>query len=513
MAQDLFYKILSVQREAGMPYLMNGDAANLKSNHRHLGYIRSSNLCLEVIEYTDDDTIASCNLASLSLRKFTKGAVVGSEGPAPADEAVMAAQLRDAFDFPLLGTMTGRSAENLNQVIDRNWYPLDKVEDGVVKPKMINKANKKHRPIGIGASGWAETLHEMDLPFQDPRTALLNKMVFACMYWSALAHSVQLAVLRGAYESFPGSPTSEGKLQFDLWAEEFQLLGPNPNRKKEDDLPLSPSVWGQTAFVLKNEAGETIDIILPTWEDLKRVIMKYGLHNSLLLTLQPTASTAQIRRNCESVEAHQNNLYARKVLKCSYPVLNRYLIADLDKLGLWNEATVEYLKTKSGSIWGLEGYIRTRPQLYPQSVDWARLIHVEKKYKTMWEIPQRCFMDLAADRARYIDQSASTNIYMKEPDEKKMAACLFYAHNKGLKTYMYYLRQTGGGTIKFTTDAALAKEIQGITVELAKEEIKPVPVPGSQSPLPPSLLDVGGTFSPSTKPRQVCTDEVCFSCT
>lgn len=466
-ARDLYNKILNVQRESGMPYIMNGDAANIKSNHRHLGYIRSSNLCLEIIEFTDNDTIASCNLHSLSLRMFAKGPIIG--------RAIV-----DSVDFNLLASVTRNVVNNLNSVIDNNYYPLDKPGS----PGIINKSNKKHRPVGLGASGFAEMLHILDLPFESPLTNEVNKMVFACIYWNAFAQSVQLAITDGKYDSFEGSPTSEGKLQFDLWAEEFKILGPNAVRKEEDDIPIDPSSWGQKEFILYQD-GFQLDTIFPTWDDLKRCIMKYGLRNSLLTALMPTASTAQIRRNCESVEAHQNNMYSRKVLTCSYPVLNRYLVSDLESLGLWNETTVEYIKTKNGSVKDFNTYILANPDLFPKfKVDnLNRLLHVEKKFRTMWEIPQKVFMNLAAERGRYIDQSASTNVYIKDCSDDKLRACHMYANSLGLKTIIYYLRQTGGETIKFTADPKMAKHIKGVEVEAA------------------------------SKKNIVCTELVCTSCT
>ena len=507
-ARDLYNKILSVQRESGMPYLMNGDAANLKSNHRHNGYIKSSNLCLEIIEYTDDDTIAVCNLHSLSLRTFAKH-------PVDFNNNVHAA-LRDAVDFQQLAFISRRVIENLNAVIDHNWYPLDKHDEQgkILKAKIINKSNKKHRPVGMGTAGLAEMLHILDLPFEHPMTVELNKMIFACMYWNALAQSIQLAIHHGVYETFKGSPTSEGKLQFDLWREEFKILGPNAARKAEDDDAIAPIVWGQKSFILRDTKGESIDVVSATWDDLKRCVVKYGLYNSLLLANMPTASTAQVRRNCESVEPHQNNLYSRKVLNCSYPVLNRYMVSDLEKLGLWNDNTVEYVRVKNGSIQGLSKYVTDNTSLFAGfNNDTSRLVHVEKKYKTMWEISQKWLMKLTADRSRYIDQSSSTNVFMKDCTDEKLQACHIYANMLGLKTIMYYLRTKGGETIKFTADPNMIQHIRGIKVEgLDKdtgEYVNFVVVPDS--------VALEYEFKQDSKINKntglVCTDDVCVSCT
>ena len=501
-ARKLYEKILSVQRESGMPYLMNGDAANLKSNHRHNGYIKSSNLCLEVIEYTDDETIAVCNLHSLSLRMYAKHAVDFNNKD--VHEA-----LRKAIDFQQLSYISRRVVENLNAVIDHNWYPLDKhdEEGNVLKAKIINKSNKKHRPVGMGVSGWAEMLHILDLPFEHPLTSEANKMVFACMYWNALAQSVELAVLNGAYDTFPGSPASEGKLQFDLWKEEFKILGPNGARKEGDDEPISPALWNQRAFVILGKDHSVVDVIQPTWDDLKRCIMKYGLYNSLLLANMPTASTAQVRRNCESVEAHQNNLYSRKVLKCSYPVLNRYLVADLGELGAWNSTTVDYMRISNGSIQGFSKYIADNAASFPDfNGNTVRLAHIEKKYKTMWEISQKTLLRQAADRGRYIDQSSSTNIFMKDVTDEKLQACHIYANMLGLKTLMYYLRTKGGETIKFTADPNMIQHIRGVKVEKAEDEEKVEKV---------AKVDDSVIIEPkiNKETKFVCTDDVCVSCT
>jgi ribonucleoside-diphosphate reductase alpha subunit len=480
-ARSFYDRILDVQRETGMPYLMNGDACNIKSNQRHMGYIRCSNLCLEIVEYTDEKTIAVCNLSSLSLRMFANGKI---DRTLPVDEA-----LPKVVNYSKIGHISAQVTENLNSVIDENWYPLDKIKNGTLKPNIINKSNKKHRPIGIGASGFAEMLHILDLPFEDPVVRILNKSIFACMYWNALAKSVELAIKDGPYESFPGSPTSQGRLQFDLWKEEFEIVGPNQVRKQEDDEPLDPSFWGQKEYVLYASDGvSVIDTIEPTWDDVKRCIMKYGLRNSLLLAPMPTASTAQVRRNCESLEAHQNNMYSRNVLTCSYPVLNRYLLEDLEELGLWNFYTPEFLKVKNGSIQGYTNYVQDNPDLFPNFTgDFDRIQHIEKKYKTMWEISQKTFLQLAADRGRYIDQSQSTNIYISDCTDDKLRACHLYSNSLGLKTIMYYLRQKGEDTIKFTADPSLISHIQGVNVKSNRNQD-------------------GETA------KFVCTDAVCVSC-
>jgi len=503
-------------RECGMPYCMDGDACNLKSNQRNLGYISGSNLCLEIVEYTDENTIAVCNLHSLSLRMFAKGPVKDRNVPVATHPDIKASDpaskiLRECIDFKHLAHISRRVTENLNRVIDHNWYPLDKIVDGKVKPKIINKSNKRHRPVGMGVSGFAEMLHILDLPFEHPLVSQLNKMVFACMYWNALAQSVQLAIKEDHYESFPGSPSSHGLLQFDLWAEEFSILGPNATRKASDDIPLEPSVWGQEPHFLYTADNSSVqDVIQPTWTDLKRCIVKYGLRNSLLIALMPTASTAQIRRNCESVEAHQSNLYSRKVLKCSYPVLNRYMVEDLQALGVWNNESMEYLQIQKGSIQGIASYVNNNKDKFPEfNGDLDRLQFLQKKYLTMYELPQKIFMNLAAERGRYIDQSASTNVYIQSGDDQKLKAVLLYAQMLGLKTLMYYFRQEGGQTINFTSDPSLTKYIKGLNVkviDVEKEKAK------DEAKLKSLIEDAKEIASVPIKKSVVCTDEVCMSC-
>jgi len=400
------------------------------------------------------------------------------------DSEEMYQQIRDNIDFEKLGEMTREVVRNLNQIIDKNYYPLDKYKDGELKQKTIHKTNLKHRPIGVGVSGFAEFLHILDLPFEHPITFLVNKILFACIYYNALLESVSLAIKFGKYDSFDGSPFSQGKLQFDLWKEEFKILGPNKDRKEEDDQEIDPVYWGQSSF----DVGD--HIVSPNWDSLKKTIQKFGTRNSLLLALMPTASTAQIRRNCESVEAHQNNIYSRKVLKCNYPVINRFLIYDLDELHLWNLNTIEYIKFKSGSIKGLCEYILSHKEKYPNGVfDVQRIQHLEKKYKTMWEISQKAMIRLAADRSRYIDQSSSMNIYFKDCTDDKLRSCHLYSNAVGLKTIIYYLRQTGEETIKFTADTQLLQELKMLEVE--KEE---------------------GLSLVEANKKMKCNDTVCLSC-
>lgn len=467
-ARELFEQILQVQRDAGMPFIMDGDACNQKSNHRHMGYLRSSNLCLEIIEHTTEDQIAVCNLHSISLSQYVVNGKV---------------------DYGQLAVMSRKVVSNLNNMLDRGWYPFmvpaqpavdaapatASTNEVIARPALaadpgiIAGTNKRQRPLGIGVAGFADMLNQLDLPFEDPRVDTVNTQVFACIYFNCLLQSVQHAVVDGPCICHAGSPMSEGKLQFDLWAEEFATLGPNKNRPDGRwDVPVEPSAWGQMAVTLMKD-GVVHDTVLPTWTDLKRVIVKYGVRNSLLTALMPTASTAQLRRNCESVEAHQSNFYSRMVLSATYPVVNRFMVTDLAALGLWNDYTVEYLKLYRGSLKKFGEYVSQYPAHYPEYTgDKARLQLVQSKYKTMWELPQRRMIDLAAQRGRYLDQSASMSLYFEECTNSRQISALTYGHDLGLKTLMYYLRQPGAKTLDFTVSTDLMemmlKEKAGVVV-------------------------------------------------
>lgn len=462
-AMDLLKHIISVQRESGMPYLMNGDACNMKSNQKHLGCINSSNLCLEIIEYHDSSTIASCNLHNIVLSTMATGKKISKNSTID--------DLCDAVDFDLLGKTIGNVCDNINSVIDKNWYPLQK-KDG---SGPISNGNKKYRPLAIGVCGFAELLYELDLPMECPETELLNKMIFASMYYNALVRSVQSAIDTAPFDTFEKSPTAQGKLQFDLWRDEFLTLGGNSSRSFKDDDEVDPSVWRQKEVTLYKD-GKAIDTIKATWTDLKRCIMLYGLRNSLLIALMPTASTAQIRRASESVEVPQTNLYSRRVIKGNYSVLNRYLVKDLEEIGLWSEHTFNYLLNTSGDLAGFTNYALSNPSLY-KSVDTERSRFLESKYKTVWNVSQKWMLKLAADRSRYIDQACSTNIYMKDVTDKKLIACHRYSHQLGLKTMMYYLRQTGGEIAKFTAESLVCNGELGspiISAESSNNEEGPI---------------------------------------
>jgi ribonucleoside-diphosphate reductase alpha subunit len=443
-ARDLLKHIVSNQRKTGMPYILHADACNRKSNHRHLGTLRTTNLCLEIMQYTSPDEIAVCNLSSLSLPAFVKDRSEARTLDSVQHNA-REKSLFDAYDWDKLASTTRRVVTCLNRVLDNNYYPVE----------AARRSNRRHRPIGIGVSGFSDTVYLLDCTFESPETRDLNRRIFACMYFNAMLQSVDLALREGVYETFRGSPLSEGKFQFDLWAEEYQQLHPSNNvRRQEDDKPISPSLWGQQPFLLSN--GDTVQ---PSWNDLRRAVTKYGARNSLLLALMPTASTANLLRNCETVEAHQGNIYSRNVLNGNYAVLNRHCMYDLQEIGLWNEKTVDLIQADNGSVSKLSAYLHSlspekRQRLFPSFTgDWHRLEYLQRKYKTMMELSQKLFLELAAERGRYICQSQSTNVYFPDPTDKQLIAMHRYGAKLGLKTGMYYLRSLPSTeAFKFTVD-------------------------------------------------------------
>jgi ribonucleoside-diphosphate reductase alpha subunit len=367
-AQDLWFKICESQIETGTPYMLYKDAANSKSNQKNLGTIKSSNLCTEIMEYTSDDEVAVCNLASIALPKFV------AEGK---------------FDHEKLFEVAYKVTKNLDSVIDQNYYPI---------PEARN-SNMRHRPIGIGVQGLADAFILMRFPFESEEAKSLNKEIFETIYYAALTASKDLAIENGPYETWKGSPISEGTMQFDMW-------GVTPTDRWE-------------------------------WNVLKEEVMEHGVRNSLLLAPMPTASTAQILGNNECFEPYTSNIYTRRVLSGEFIVVNKHLLRDLVKLGLWNDSLKNQLMGANGSIQN----INEIPD------------NIKELYKTAWEISQKTILDMAADRGAYIDQSQSLNIFMENANYAKLTSMHFYGWKAGLKTGMYYLRtKAATDAIKFTLD-------------------------------------------------------------
>jgi ribonucleoside-diphosphate reductase alpha chain len=451
-AHELYTLICKTQGKAGFPHIDNCDSINFKCNQKNLGMIQCMNLCQEITLYSDKDSVSSCNLGSVSLRMFARGKI---------DKNL---DILEALN--LLGEKTRSLVFNIDKVITHNYYPLDKIVNGELVKGKIHVPNITHRPLGIGASGFAEALYELDLAIDldQDHVKLLNRMIFASMYWNGICESVKLAILYGAYGSFKGSPLSEGKFQHDLWLDEFKYLGPNKNRLEEPK-PIEPSSWGAKSFILPNN-----DIILPTWDDLRRVVKLYGTRNCLLLALMPTASCSQIARNTETVEIPQSNLFSRKLMNGAYPILNRYLVIDFREIGIWNNDTLNYIQVNNGSVANLDKYIMLNLDKYPDfNIDTlSRVKFLVAKYKTMWEISQKYFLTLSADRGRYICHSQSQNIYLLDPTLKQIKASHLVAYDLGLKNLMYYLRQGASiEPIKFAVDPEISKHINSFNTKMS----------------------------------------------
>jgi len=383
LARDLWFQILDSQMETGTPYLLYKDAANMKSNQKNLGTIKSSNLCAEVIQYSDDKETAVCNLASIALPAFVN-------------------EETKQFDYNKLIEVTKVVTNNLNKVIDINFYPTEKTK----------VSNMKHRPIGIGIQGLADVFFLMDIPFHSEEAKQINKDIFETIYYAALTKSNEIAVerkqykfaiftddeltklpeqLKGSYSSFVGSPASQGILQFDMWS---------------------------------NFAGHSSTLGYD-WATLKTSIVENGLRNSLLVATMPTASTSQILGYNECFEPITSNIYSRRTLAGEFVLPNKYLMNDLIKLGVWNEQIKNNIIANKGSVQQLTNI--------PE--------HIRNKYKIVWEIPMKHIIDMSADRGTYICQSQSLNLWMEDPVYNKLTSMHFYAWEKGLKTGIYYLRR------------------------------------------------------------------------
>mgnify|MGYP001136514363 CR=1 FL=1 len=428
-AQELWFKILECQIEGGTPYILYKDAANRKSNQSNLGTIKSSNLCCEIMEYSDKEETAVCNLASICLPSYIT-----------SDEDV------SVFNYQLLHDTVKVITKNLNKIIDKNFYPTPKTR----------RSNMRHRPVGIGIQGLADVFALLRIPFESSVAQEINRNIFETIYHAAIETSMEISKKRndiirdvqgrgedvlaspenteylklnefeianlesthpGSYVSFVGSPASQGKLQFDMW-------GVEPSDRYD-------------------------------WSELKQNIVDHGLRNSLLVAPMPTASTSQIMGFNESFEPFTNNLFKRKTLSGEFVVMNKYLIRDLIRLGLWSGAMKDTILLNEGSV-----------QNIPEIPDELKVI-----YKTVWEIKQRALIDLSIQRGPFICQSQSLNIFMEEPDFKKLSSMHFYGWANGLKTGSYYLRtRPRVKTQQFTIDPSLVRAKTDNKERLAQEE-------------------------------------------
>ena len=375
-AQELWFAILDAQIETGTPYMLYKDAANGKSNQQNIGTIKSSNLCTEIIEYTAPDEVAVCNLASVALPRSV---------------------INGKFDHQKLYEVTIEVTKNLNKIIDNNYYPVPEAE----------RSNKRHRPVGIGVQGLADVFMMLRLPFESDLARMLNRNIFETIYFAAMTASNELAKEQGAYETFAGSPASEGKFQFDLWN------------------VVPGDRWN--------------------WSELKEKVKQYGIRNSLLIAPMPTASTSQIFGNNECFEPYTSNIYSRRVLSGEFVVVNKHLLKELVEMGIWNNEMKNRIIVANGSIKNIDEI--------PGDI--------KEIYKTVWEIKQKSIIDMAADRGAYICQSQSLNLFIEDATISRLTSMHFYGWKKGLKTGMYYLRtKAASQAVQFTVEKAAACTMQ-----------------------------------------------------
>ena len=364
------------------------DACNEKSNQKNLGTIKSSNLCTEIVEFTSPDEIAVCNLASIALSRFV---------------------IDGKFDHQKLFDITYSVTKNLNKIIDINYYPVEEAR----------RSNMRHRPIGIGVQGLADTFMLLKLPFDSDEARMLNREIFETIYYAAMTSSKDLSKIHGPYETYNGSPVSQGIFQFDMW-----------NVKPTDR-------W--------------------EWDVLKEEVIKHGVRNSLLLAPMPTASTSQILGNNECFEPYTSNIYSRRVLSGEFIVVNKHLLLDLVKLGIWNNNLKTQIIAANGSVQDIDEI--------PQ--------HIKDVYKTVWEIKQKVLIDMAADRGAFICQSQSLNLFIQDANYGKLTSMHFYAWKKGLKTGMYYLRtKAATDAIKFTVEKQAEPQIHEYAIPNEEDKLK-----------------------------------------
>jgi ribonucleoside-diphosphate reductase alpha chain len=395
-AMVLWQQVLTSQVETGTPYILYKDHINHKSQQANIGMIHSSNLCAEIVEHTSPDEVAVCNLASINLSRFVEvGQTVFS---------------KPFFDLDKLRAVTRTCVRNLNRVIDGNYYPVDEAL----------RSNSRHRPVGLGVQGLADVFAKLLLPFDDPQARLLNRRIFEHMYFAALQESCELAKAHGPYDTFEGSPASRGLLQFDLWAARGHF---DPERMDPD--------------------------LSERWKALKKDVVEFGLRNSLLIALMPTASTSQILGNNECFEPFTNNIYSRRTLAGEFMVANKHLQRELLERRLWNREFVERLLASNGSV---QGGLVGDPLL-------------AQVFRTVWEIPQKSIVDMALERGPFVDQTQSMNIFMAQPTASKLNSMHFYGWRNGIKTGSYYVRtQSSARAIQFTVGVKDAAAAEGADV-------------------------------------------------
>jgi ribonucleoside-diphosphate reductase alpha chain len=389
-AQEIWMKILDSQIETGTPYILYKDKCNQMSNQKNIGTIKSSNLCSEILLYSDHQEYAVCNLASIALPKFVE---IDPETKSPV------------YNHEKLFEIAKHIVLPMNNVIDFNHYPVPETK----------KSNLAHRPIGVGIQGLSNTYIKMRLPFESDEAKKLNKEIFETIYFALLTGSMEMAKKDGSYSTFKGSPMSEGKLQFDLWAD-------------HNGIDLSEYLSGRW-----------------DWESLRSQIKEHGVRNSTLTTCMPTASSAQIMGNTESFECFDSCIFTRRVLSGEYIIINKHLVEDLTRLKLWDKNVKDLIIANNGSVQNID--------IIPDDI--------KALYKTVWEITMKNFIDQSAQRGPFIDMTQSLNLFMASPTIKKLTSMHFYAWKQGLKTGIYYLRSKASSSAsKFTIDPNMEKKIK-----------------------------------------------------
>ena len=409
-AQTIWNKIIESQVETGVPYLCSKDSANRKTNHQNIGVIKQSNLCNEIYQYTDENTTAICTLSSMVLKNFI---------------------VKGEFDFKLLYSEVRKVVRALNKVVDINSYST---EQG-------RKGGLEQRAIAIGTQGLADVFYLMDYIFTSEEARQLNKEIFETIYFAAITESMELCKSGEykPYEFFKGSPMSKGIFQFDMWGLDYEGLG---------------RMWD--------------------WDSLKLEVSNYGVCNSLFTAQMPVASSAKITGSFEMTEPAHSALFNRRVVGGEILIVNKYLISDFEKIGIWSEDLKNEIIMNEGSIQNINfnHYLDVEDKNYNKKV--KRIEHLIPKYKTIWEISQRELIDMAADRAPFIDQSQSMNIYMSNPTLSKISSSHFHSWGKGLKTLCYYVRtkaiSTGAKHLAVDiSKVAQPKQIEKPTVELTQK--------------------------------------------
>lgn len=406
-AQELWYHILVAQAEVGMPFIVYKDSICRKNNQKHTGIPHSLNLCLEITENTSDEEIASCNLSSICLNSFAN-------------------KETKSYDFESLASSVRFIVRSLNNVIDRNYYPPELPS--------IKTTNLRHRPLGIGVQGLADTFAMLDICWQDEEAKTLNKKIFETMYHAALSESREISKERASlgfqtpyYETFPGSPLSKGFFAHDLWDAEAL--------HKETGISFDEITIEQVKQY-RREKGIPESFCGIDWDKERTETMRDGVYNSLLIALMPTASTAQIRRNNESFEAFASIIGKRTVLSGAFAVVNRHFVDDMIELGVWDKKNMLICLKGQGSIQGISTDDPTKTE---------RLEHIKRKYLNAFELSQKRLCELGIDRNRYVCQSSSHNCFMRNPTYQKLTSYHFYQWENGAKTGMYYLRTSAPG--------------------------------------------------------------------